>query len=108
MKKETQVAVGVVAGLVILAAGWLWLDREEGGELLDIPEIAELEQPPVPAYEEYSDPDEGKDSNIDDLSGDVTRIIIRDPVRPDDIDLDEVLAGKVIIDGQVVRQPGNK
>ncbi|MCG8531187.1 MAG: hypothetical protein MI749_11035, partial [Desulfovibrionales bacterium] len=97
--------VGIVAGIILfVVAGWLWLGGEEPTDPLDIPEITELEQPSVPAYEEYAERD--NDTDVDDQSGDVTRIIIHEHAKADNVDLDEVLAGKVIIDGQVVLKPG--
>ncbi|MCL6269601.1 hypothetical protein M3P05_06560 [Sansalvadorimonas sp. 2012CJ34-2] len=107
MTKETRLAVGIVAGVLVIVAGWLWLGQGEDPVQDDLQELSSLEQPAVPAYEEYTDPDDGKDLELDDQSGDVTQIIVRTGATTDDnVEIEQVLANKVVIDGEVVQHPG--
>ncbi|WP_281645593.1 hypothetical protein [Parendozoicomonas sp. Alg238-R29] len=106
MNRETQLAIGIVAGVIILAAGGFWFMSDKSEELAETP-LPAFEEPPVPAYQEYSD-DDKKIFDSDEMAGDMTRIIVKDSALADDIDVGQVLTGKVIIDDQVVQQPADQ
>ena len=59
MNKETQLAVGIVGGVIFLAAGGFWLFSGSSDEVVQAPEAPAYDEPAVPAYQEYLG-DEGK------------------------------------------------
>ena len=108
MERETRLAVGIVAGVMLLAGGGLWLfsggtkdDIAEAPPLLEFEQVSEAEA----GYQEYStEGEQSFDSDIDDMADDVTRIVINEDSRANDVDVKEALTGKVVVGDQVVQQ----
>ncbi|OQX33078.1 MAG: hypothetical protein B0D91_15200 [Oceanospirillales bacterium LUC14_002_19_P2] len=96
MKKDTLVAVGIVGCIVILGGLWLWHDHATVQPLSAEPE-ASATFDPVPVYSE------GADLHSD--AEDVTRIIVSDSLKGSDVDIDQVLSDKVIVNDKVVNLP---
>ena len=98
MKKDTLVAVGIVGCIVILGGLWLWHDHATVQSLPAEPE-ASATFDPVPVYTE----DDIVDPHSD--AADVTRIIVSDSLKGSDVDIDQVLSDKVIVNDKVVNLP---
>ncbi len=106
MNKETKLAVGIVAGAtIIVAAGfWMFSDNTSMKDEVAVPDTPFLDAPAEVTVDLNDE---------DDRTGDVTRIIISEPtasgeVSVDNVNVDEVLTGRVIIDDEVVLQPQQK
>ncbi|GAA4652847.1 hypothetical protein GCM10023116_51310 [Kistimonas scapharcae] len=96
MKKDTLVAVGIVGCIVILGGLWLWHDHATVQPLPSEPEAASTFDP-VPVYTDDVDPHSD--------AADVTRIIVSDSLKGSDVDIDQVLSDKVIVNDKVVNLP---
>ncbi len=97
MKKDTLVAVGIVGCIVILGGLWLWHDHSTVQTLPAVPEDSATFDP-VPVYSE--------DTDLHSDAEDVTRIIVSDSLKGgSDVDIDQVLSDKVIVNDKVVNLP---
>ena len=105
MNRQIRFALGAVAGVLLLVAATLWFAEDDVTEPTVVPVVSEPEAPVIPTYEDPSL--DTTDSDLDDQAHDVTRIIIRQPSVSEDVNIDEVLAGKVIVDDQVIARPEN-
>lgn len=107
MTKETRLAIGIVAGVIMMVAGGFWLFSGSNEEPVKTADTPAFEEHPVPAYE-YEDSEGKLTSDTDEMAGDMTRIIVQESAISNDVDVGQVLTGKVIIDDQVVQQPTAK
>lgn len=107
MTKETRLAIGIVAGVILMVAGGFWLFSGSSEKPVKTADTPAFEEQPVPAYE-YEDSEGKLTSDTDEMAGDMTRIIVQDSATSNDVDVGQVLTGKVIIDDQVVQQPTSK
>ncbi|MCK5894405.1 MAG: hypothetical protein KAG53_08380 [Endozoicomonadaceae bacterium] len=97
MSKIRLVVVGIVSGIIVLECGWLLYDYVKVESPLATPEHSAI-LAPVPAYL-----DDELDSYSDESN--VTRIIVNDSLTGGDVDIDQVLSGKVVVDDKVVNPP---
>ena len=98
MNRETRQAIGVVGVLLLLIAGaaWFFLGAGQSDVAVEELPLSEIESTPVPEYQEFDK--QPLDSDQDDSAHDVTRIIIIDNVNEGEVNVEEVLTGKVIVD----------
>lgn len=95
MSKSRLVVVIIVSGIVVLEGWWLWYDHANVESQSATPEHSAI-LAPTPASL-----DDELDSHSDESN--VTRIIVNDSLKGGDVDIDQVLSGKVVVDDQVVK-----
>ncbi len=101
MRKETIVAVGVVAFVVVAVLGWLIFSVDTDQDALPAKAVVEKVEQPSMANDEPEDNIEPEFDEMDDFvdAGDETRIIV---VEPGGDEISNLLSEKVIKDGKII------
>ncbi len=103
MNQDVRRVTGMVAGILLLIAAGAYFFSGNNNSGDNLPVITDQEAA-IPTYQEYDEPEEAQPEDWDEQGDDVTRIIFEQGLREGDVSVDEVLTGKVVIDGEVVGQ----